>query len=309
MGKKWYRKYRNWVALGLFKVVYLFASVAPLWVGRPIVGTLSLCLLPMLRREHQRTTAHLTLHFPALSPWARFWLRGRNYFNLGVSIFDSLRLPLLSLRKFNRLVTIENQALLDAAANAGRGAVALSGHLSAFELQTQIVQRSGYKAFTVGAKLFSSSMEEEFRQLRSRNGVEYLSRDGALRGIIKNLKAGGLFGVLIDQDTTADGVFAPFLGREAFTPVTMIKLALKYKIPLLYLATVRENGQYRMVLKEPSKAALESDAPAVEIAAEFNRFYSSHIEAHPEQWVWMHRRYRRTPEMCPDSPRYTQERE
>ncbi|ERP31557.1 lipid A biosynthesis acyltransferase [Chitinivibrio alkaliphilus ACht1] len=226
----------------------------------------------------------------------------RVFRNLLIAFLDAVRLPELTDREFHQWIEFD-ETVLQNAYRKGRGVIVLSGHLSAFELQSQIAQSFSYQNITVGSTLFDPRVETIIQEIRSRRGVHYIPRKNSLGKIIKALKNGAVFGVLIDQDTTKEGVFVPFLGQPAFTPTTSIKLAVKYDIPIIYVATYRDTtGKYHIV-SHPCEIPATGDSvqDIYNIAKDFNQFYSSYIEQYPEQWVWIHDRWKRTPPSPPET--------
>jgi KDO2-lipid IV(A) lauroyltransferase len=115
---------------------------------------------------------------------------------------------------------------------------------------------------------------------------------------VRRLRKQQVFGVLIDQDTKVEGVFAHFLGRLAYTPSGPVKLGRKLDVPICVATTVRTPDQrHRIEVHGPLHFASGADETRqiVEGVEEVNRIFSEQIRAHPDQWVWMHRRWRRSP--------------
>jgi len=216
------------------------------------------------------------------------------FLNMGATLFDAIHLPYLSEEKFRKVVKFDVSALHEAQAT-GKGIIVLCAHMSCFELVPQLVSMDGVDSLTIGAPLFDERITKIVEELRSRNGILYLDRNSAGRRLMKELKSGKLFGALIDQDATNDGVFAHFLGRLAFTPSGPIRLAHKFKYPLFFSMMNRNSDDtYTYTLREEplldSGDAVEDLCRGTE---SFNNFASEMINKYPEQWVWMHRRWNR----------------
>lgn len=298
------KQFRHFLSYLLVRFVVITARITPRVMGHFLAGIISQSFFYLLKKERARTLANVKRVYPEKSDSEIHHFALSVYRNLGISFFDSIKLPFHSKEKCLKYVGRFDTHRFDKYFAKGKGLIVLSGHLSAFELQTQFAQLLGVECVTVGSQLFDKNVDTLINSLRQRNNVSFISRDGAMRGILKSLKANKLFGVLIDQDTTNDGVFAPFLGELAWTPATSIKLALKHNIPILYLATARhEDKKYYIDIMEP-RVTLKGDPKSdlLKIAADFNQFYGEAIRKHPEQWPWMHRRWKRSVDRYPDHP-------
>ena len=114
------------------------------------------------------------------------------------------------------------------------------------------------------------------------------------RALLRVLRRGEILGLLMDQDTNVQGVFAPFFGRPAHTPVGPVRLAMRTGAPLVPMALYREGEGYHLVVQPPIPLPDTGDREADlrEGVARCNRTLEALIRRHPEQWVWMHRRWK-----------------
>jgi KDO2-lipid IV(A) lauroyltransferase len=131
--------------------------------------------------------------------------------------------------------------------------------------------------------------------MRRRFGMEVIYQDESPRKLLRALRDGRILAVLADQDVRRlDGVFVPFLGRPAFTPSAPVSLALAARAPLVLGYALRVGrGRHRVVVSDPIELDRADKKKAV---VEGTRAWSALVEAaireNPEQWVWMHRRWR-----------------
>lgn len=98
--------------------------------------------------------------------------------------------------------------------------------------------------------------------------------------------------MLIDQDTKVDGVWVPFFGRPAFTPVGAAKIALRQKTEVIPTFVERRPDGSHLVRIHPP---LDLPEDPREATAVMTRAIEEQVRRQPEQWVWMHRRWRRQP--------------
>ena len=116
--------------------------------------------------------------------------------------------------------------------------------------------------------------------------------EGAARQLLAALRKGGALGMLIDQDTKVDGVWVPFFGRPAFTPVGAAKIALRQNTAVIPTFIERlEDGRHLATFHPP----LDLPDDPTEATALMTTKIEEQVRRRPEQWVWRHRRWRRQP--------------
>ncbi len=183
---------------------------------------------------------------------------------------------------------------------AGRPIIILAAHAGNWELLAALINCRGLKMSVVGRQLRDPVLHRHLLKLRRRFGTETLVRGskGLPRKLAALPDAEHALGLLIDQDTDVPGVWVPFFGRPAYTPLGAARLAHARGaavVPSFLLR--RPDGTHRALFREP----LELPADPVEATALMTRAIEHQIRLHPEQWVWFHRRWRRQPPAEPES--------
>jgi KDO2-lipid IV(A) lauroyltransferase len=282
------------------RAAFALIPLLPRGAGLLLFGLLGDLAFLIPHREKRLTVEHLRFIFG--SSWPEKKIRGtarRVYRSLGKNTFDAIKLRSMTDEAFNRIVRHSDLTELRAAVNEGRGVFAITAHLGCFEMLLQFVARHGMPCFAIGRKMFDPRIESLVRTLRSGPGIDYLNRDDSTRGVIRLLKEGKVFGVLIDQDIRAEGIFGTFLGQRAFTVSGPMKAAMRLKVPAFVFTTARrpDNSHYISIsprLAFADTGDFESDLERNVQAA--NDVISAAIMQSPEQWVWMHSRWRQQPE-------------
>src|SRR5262249_31202416 len=115
-------------------------------------------------------------------------------------------------------------------------------------------------------------------------------REGAARAMLKVLKSGEILGLLIDQDTDVQSVWVEFFGHPAKTPRAAADLALRLgsAVVLGFCTRVGRGPRYRLSMREVPTAG----ADAVTLTAQLTQQIEAQIRAAPDQWVWMHQRWK-----------------
>jgi KDO2-lipid IV(A) lauroyltransferase len=181
-----------------------------------------------------------------------------------------------------------------AARRGDRPLLILTGHCGNWELLAALINCRGLGMAVVARPLEEPPLQALLAGLRSRFGTATIERgsEGAARAILGRLRRGGVLGMLIDQDTKVDGVWVPFFGREAFTPVGPAKIALRQGAAVVPAFIERLPDGRHLARFHP---AMELPDDPRQATAAMTRAVEAQIRARPEQWVWMHRRWRRQP--------------
>lgn len=252
----------------------------------------------MGRRDRRRALEHLAIAFPELSHIERRGLARRSFLHLGTHLAETLHLVGRTCRDLERLVEVEGWERVEALRAAGRPIVILTGHCGNWELLAALINCRGLAMEVVGRRLEEPGLQELLLTVRRRFGTETIERGeaGSARRLLGTVRAGGALGVLIDQDIRAESVFVPFFGRPAHTPVGPAKLALRLDAAVVPTFIERlPDGRHRAVFHPPLH--LPGDPTAA--TAAMTLAIEEQIRRVPEQWVWMHRRWRRRPEEEP----------
>ena len=294
MSKK-HRKLRHDTAHVLLLALVFISKKIPRFLGLTLFGFLGLLFGFLFKKERNIALKNLKRVFADYDDARINKITNGVFINAGKSFFDTIKLPEYSKEKFFKIVRLENESLAREIFSNPNGAIILGSHLSAFELKTHIAAMMGYKAMTIGSRLFDEKVDEILVNLRKRNGVEYYDRNGGIMNVVRNLKKGFNFGVLVDQDATNEGVFADFLGEEAFTPFIPVKIAVRNDIPLVWAFLIREkNEKYVFFIQKVEIVKTENEMETYILNLEkFNEKLGEFVKKYPEQWVWMHNRWKR----------------
>jgi len=195
--------------------------------------------------------------------------------------------------RFDELVEwpAADRAVLDEALKRGKGVVFVSGHLGNWELLARRVAHAGYPCHTIAKETTdprTTRLIEVFRAQVQLHSI-WRGREGAARAMLRVLKGGGILGLLIDQDTDVQSVWVPFFGHPAKTPRAAADLALRLESPVVLGFCVRTGpARYRLSMQQVPAHGLD----ARELTARLTSLIEAQIRSAPEQWVWMHQRWK-----------------
>ncbi|MFZ5862956.1 MAG: lysophospholipid acyltransferase family protein [Nitrospirota bacterium] len=262
------------------------------------LGTLAWYALPSARRL---ALDNLAAALPELTDADRARVGRLSLVNLGRGAMELLMLWRRPRTPVERRCAFDGEERLHAALSAGRGVIFVTGHTGNWELLAAVVARRGYPLSVVATPVYDERIDRRLVGARAAHGIETIHRGSASAGrqLLSSLRRNGVLGMLIDQDTDVDGAFVPFFGRLAHTPVGAAALALRTDARVVCGFLVREGASRHRVLLEGPIELTRTDDPdrdVVENTARLTRMIERHIRAHPDQWIWFHRRWKRRPD-------------
>jgi len=220
----------------------------------------------------------------------------QSFAHLGSCFFEIANFERMRGR-LDEIVTTEGEQHLSDVLSEGKGFIWVTGHLGNWELCASYFALRGIDITVVARKIRVEELDVLMRGFRDGVGIRTVVRGapGAGRDILRALRRGGALAVLIDQDTDVQGTFVPFFGRPAYTPTAPAALALRLGCPLMCGFIAREpGGDFRVVIHPPfhvrSTGNHEEDLRA--LTERLTASLEAHIRRYPEQWTWMHRRWR-----------------
>jgi KDO2-lipid IV(A) lauroyltransferase len=253
-------------------------------------------------RESVVAARNLELAYPDLLPQQRADLHRAVLRTTARQALETLRFwTRPHARNLAVLHTHDGMELFDAAIASGRGVIVAAPHYGNWELLNQWLAARTPLAILYRAP--ESAVGEAFlRRVRADDAdrVTQVRAEGpGIRQLFKLLKAGGVTGILPDQQPKAgDGVFAPFFGVQALTMTLLGRLAERSGATVLFGYCERIGAGPEFALRfEPAPAAIASKNP-VEAAAALNAAVERIARRDPAQYQWTYKRYKQRP---PDS--------
>jgi KDO2-lipid IV(A) lauroyltransferase len=261
------------------------------------LGRIAFVLLPKFK---QITIHHLTIAYEHEKSTQEIYALAKQVFIMvGKNAGDTFRsMQVKSLPQLEEFLVTTGIENFEAANAKKKGVIFLTCHMGPFDMQITNMALRGLKPNIIGTPLKDPRLNELLVNYRSAFGAIAIERGKETFRLIKALKLGGAVAILIDQDTAVKGVFVDFFGKKAFTPVGAAVLALKTGaavVPtIIYLG--KDNQQHMELFPEiPVSITGNEEQDVLNNTQAFTAFIESQVRKHPEQWVWMHERWKTQP--------------
>ncbi len=239
------------------------------------------------------TQENLIRAFPALSKEAARTVSARVYRHFGAVATSLAAIPGLSERALNNWIYVKEFESLREALERGKGCLVFSGHLGNWELMGAIAARCGIPVTFVVTTQRNKQIEALVDGIRRKADIEIVKRREAVRGVLAALKRNRCVAILIDQDAHEDGAFVPFFAHLASTPRGPAVFHLRTGAPLIFAESTRLPGEkYRIRFSRFDSSGISD--PDV-LTAKMTAMLEAAIRETPEQWFWMHRRWKTLP--------------
>jgi KDO2-lipid IV(A) lauroyltransferase len=260
------------------------------------LGGLAYRLLPGRRRV---ALANLALAFGAGLPARdRVTTARASFQHLGMTAVECCRLFFGRPGEVLAAVRVEGVEHVKAALAEGRGAFYLTAHFGNWELLAASHQLTGLPLSVVVRPLDNPLLEGVLARARERHGVRAIPKRVAIGGIRAALARGECVGILLDQNAGPSGVFVPFFGQLASTSRSLALLTLRTGAPVLP-AFIRRlpGGDHEVTIEPPVPLVRTGDRGRdVEVnTARFTEVIEHWVRSCPEQWFWVHRRWKTRP--------------
>lgn len=304
---------------GLLRLTAGLLSALPISCASALgarLGRLAPLLLP---REFKKALASLSIAFPLHTQAHNKCLARACFVHLGRMACE---LACASQIDANPEAWVhwppEARQVLEDARRLNRGVIFVSGHIGNWELLARRVAMEDIPCASIAKASSDPHTTRWIEAFRAKGKLLSIWRESpsAVRQMLQTLRNNGVLGLLIDQDTRVQSVFVPFFGKPAKTPRAAADLALRSQAPVVVGFCQRQpSGRYCLKMRRvyppgpPTPSSLNPNpspntppSPAeyrekavLEFTASLSREIEAAIRETPEQWVWMHQRWKTPP--------------
>lgn len=252
---------------------------------------------PRLRRA---AMFNLRLAFPDWSDVERRRVLRGMIRQAGWMAGEFARFPRLTRENIERTVVLDGFENFAAAQAQGKGVLFLTGHMSAWELAPFAHALYGYPLHFLVRPVQNARVDRLVNRYRCLSGNLPVEKNRAAREVLSVLRSGGTVGILIDHNTALEeGAFVDFFGVPACTTTGLARFALHTDAPVVPGFLVWDGAMRKYRLRFQPAVGLvrtgDADADIRENTARFTRVVEEYVRRHPDQWLWVHRRWKTRP--------------
>jgi KDO2-lipid IV(A) lauroyltransferase len=286
-----------------FAAVWLFVHsvrLLPRRLARAVGAAIAAGAFYGLGRLRKVGVRNLELAFPEKTASDREAILRSVYRNLGDLLAEFCKMPDYTAEVASRFIRYEGLENFLRARERGKGVLVLTGHLGAWELSSFYHSLMGMPMGMVIRRLDNPLVDAFVNRIRCLHGNRVIHKDDFARGLIASMRAGETVGILMDTNMTPpQGVFVPYFGVLACTASGMARIAAKTGAAVVPGFLLWEKSEQRYVLHFGEELDVvhtgDAEQDALVNTAEFTAAIEGYVRRYPEQWLWMHRRWKTRP--------------
>jgi Kdo2-lipid IVA lauroyltransferase/acyltransferase len=254
-----------------------------------------------LRRVGMR---NLELAFPEKTESERKRILRGEFTSLGRQLAEVCQFPRYTRENVDEVVVYDGLENYERAYARGKGVLFLTAHFGAWELSAFAHSLHGHWVNIVMRPVDNPYLDRLIQRYRTMHGNKTVGKDDFVRGLLAAMKAGETVGILMDTNMTPpQGVFVDFFGIPACTASGLARIALRTDAAVVPGFTIWDEamGKYRLRFDPAVELARTGDLEADTVAntQKFTKVIEEYVRKYPEQWLWVHRRWKTRPEGQP----------
>jgi KDO2-lipid IV(A) lauroyltransferase len=299
-----FRMIKRWLEYAAVWLLLKVVAALPCGLARSLAAAAASVVYDLLPRLQRTADFNLALAFPDWSESRRRGVIRGMVRNLGWMAAEFARFPKYNQRNIDQLVELEGHENFLEGHRRGKGVIYLTGHIGAWELSSFAHALYGYPLHYMARQLDNVMVDALVNRYRCLSGNQPMFKNESARSMLKILRDAGTLGILADQNTMPEeGVFVDFFGTAACTTTGIARVALHTGAAVVpgYVYWDQTIRKYRLRF-EPAIELIRTGDPERDVfenTQNFTKVIEAIIRRHPEQWVWLHARWKTRPKGAP----------
>ncbi|PYU07442.1 MAG: lipid A biosynthesis acyltransferase [Acidobacteria bacterium] len=292
---------KEWIAYAVVSSVVKLAGALPRSLARALAEGLARILFALTPKLRKTAEFNLKLAFPRWTDAQReATIRGMVR-SLGWMAAEFARMPRYTRKNIEEIVVLDGHENFLEGQRRGKGVLFLTAHMGAWELSSYAHAVYGYPLHYMARPLDNARLDGLVNRYRGLSGNAPIFKNESARLMLRILKDAGTVGILADQNTMREeGVFVDFFGVPACTTTGIARVALHTGAAVVpgYAVWDESLKKYRLRFEPPLELVRTGDAERdiVENTQRFAKVTEEIIRKYPEQWVWVHARWKTRPQ-------------
>ena len=243
---------------------------------------------------------NLAIAFPEKSLRERRRVLQGVYSGLGRQLAEFCRFPTYTKENVSRIAIYDGFENYEAARRRGKGVLLLTGHFGGWEVGSYAHSVYGNPIKIIVRDLDNPYVNGLVQRYRTLYGNETFDKQEFARGLLSSMRAGETVGILMDTNMTPpQGVFVDFFGLAACTASGLARVALKTEAAVVPAFTLWDNTTRKYRIRfDPEVTLTRSEDHETDVVANtaiFTKIFEAYARRYPDQWLWMHRRWKTRP--------------
>jgi Kdo2-lipid IVA lauroyltransferase/acyltransferase len=252
-------------------------------------------------RLRQVGMRNLAMVFPEKSEAERARILRGVFASLGRQLAELCQFPKYTPENIDEVVTYDGLENYERAYARGKGVLFLTAHFGGWELSAFAHSLYGHWLHIVMRPMDNQYLDQLLQNYRTMHGNKTVAKDDFVRGLLAAMKAGETVGILMDTNMTPpQGIFVDFFGIPACTASGLARIALRTDAAVVPGFTIWDPALRKYRLRfDPALELIRSGDLEADIAANtqlFTRVIEDYVRKYPDQWLWVHRRWKTRPE-------------
>jgi KDO2-lipid IV(A) lauroyltransferase len=291
---------KEWLEYAPVWLILKALGALPRGIARSFAASVTSLLFSLQSKLRKTAEFNLRLAFPDWTDAQRKDVTRKMVRNLGWMAAEFARLPRFTKENIEDVVILEGHENFLEGQRRGKGVLYLTGHIGAWELSSFAHALYGYPLHYMARPLDNQRLDALVNQYRCASGNLPIFKNESARVMLRILKDSGTVGILADQNTLpAEGEFVDFFGKLACTTTGLARVALHTDAAVVpgYAYWDETIQKYRLRFEPPVELIRTGDTErdVFENTQRFAKVIEEIIRKHPDQWVWVHKRWKTRP--------------
>ena len=295
------KQMREWCEFAAAWVLLKSIGILPRSISRAAAAAGARVLFRLRPKLKKTALFNLRLAFPEWTEQQRKQTVRKMVRHLGWMAAEFSRFPKYNATNIEQIVILDGHENFLEGLRRGKGVIYLTGHIGAWELSSFAHALYGFPLFFMARPLDNKRIDALVNGYRTLSGNKPVFKNESARTMLRILKEAGTLGILADQNTLPEeGVFVDFFGKTACATSGIARVAMHTGAAVVpgYAYWNENLGKYRLRFEPPVELVStgNTERDVFENTQRFTKIIEEIIRQHPEQWVWLHARWKTRPQ-------------